>query len=151
MDVHIRPVTKRAEALSLAPTLERFAAEAMAEFRDDALPPAVARRLLERHFDHSTTLLLVAESAEGLHGVCLTAPFEDPLTGEILPMIVILRVGPELRRRGVARSLVADALELLAARGHGRVAARAGHNDDALISMGERWGFVRHWELLLRE
>ena len=30
-------------------------------------------------------------------------------------------------------------------------AGRAGHNDDALISMGERWGFLRAWELFVRE
>ena len=41
--------------------------------------------------------------------------------------------------------------EQLAARGVRGISARVGHNDDALISMGERWGFVRHWELLLRE
>ena len=29
-------------------------------------------------------------------------------------------------------------------RGH----AAFGHNDDALISMGERWGLVRTWELM---
>ena len=29
--------------------------------------------------------------------------------------------------------------------------ARAAHNDDALISMGERWGFVRAWELMSAE
>jgi hypothetical protein len=31
------------------------------------------------------------------------------------------------------------------------LSARAGHNDDALISMGERWGFVRQWEMMVRE
>ena len=86
-----------------------------------------------------------------MHGLCLTVPFEDPLTGEILPMIVILRVDPNLRHRGIARALVDDARSILAERGHGILAARAGHNDDALISMGERWGFLRHWELMLHE
>jgi hypothetical protein len=51
----------------------------------------------------------------------------------------------------VARALVHETARLLAARGAGTLAARAGHNDDALISMGERWGFVRSWELLARE
>jgi hypothetical protein len=40
---------------------------------------------------------------------------------------------------------------VLAERGMRVLAARAGHNDDALISMGERWGFVRAWELMLFE
>ena len=44
-----------------------------------------------------------------------------------------------------------EARRLLGQRGLRTLAARAGHNDDALISMGERWGFVRAWELLLYE
>lgn len=151
MDVQIRPVSSLDEALTLTVLLDRCADESMAEFRDDALPPAVTRRLLERHYAHSTTLLLVAESDDGIHGVCLTTPFEDPLTGEIVPMIVILHVDRDLRHRGIAAALVEDARQILAQRGHRAVAARAGHNDDALISMGERWGFLRHWELMLRE
>ncbi len=151
MDVSIRPVESLEEALTFTPRLDGYAREVMAEFRDVPLPPAVSRRLLERHFEHSTTLLLVAESEDGVHGVCLTAPLEDPLTAEIVPIIVILHVEDDLRRRGIARSLVEDARNILAGRGHGALAARAGHNDDALISMGERWGFLRHWELMLRE
>ncbi len=151
MDVRIRPVTTLAEALTFTGLLDRWSEEGMAEFRDVPLPRAVSRRFLERHFAHSTTLLLLAESEEGLNGMCLTAPFEDPLTGEIVPMIVLLRVEPETRHRGLARALVDDARAILAERGHRVLAARAAHNDDALISMGERWGFVRHWELMLRE
>jgi GNAT superfamily N-acetyltransferase len=66
-------------------------------------------------------------------------------------MVLVLYVEPDARHRGVARALVEEATRLLAARGLRRLAARAGHNDDALISMGERWGFVRQWELMLRE
>ena len=151
MDIHIRPVSSLEEALSLTALLDRCADESMAEFRDDSLPQGVSRRLLERHFSHSTTLLLVAESVEGVQGVCLTAPFEDPLTAEIVPMIVVLHVDRELRHRGIAAALVDDTRRILAERGHRSTAARAGHNDDALISMGERWGFLRHWELMLHE
>lgn len=151
MDIQIRPVATLDEALALTERLDRCAEEGMAEFRDDPLPRAVTRRLFERHFTHSTTLLLVAESLEGVRGLCLTAPFEDPLTGEIVPMIVVLHVEPELRHRGIAAALVKDAQKLLGGRGHASLAARAGHNDDALISMGERWGFLRHWELMLHE
>jgi GNAT superfamily N-acetyltransferase len=151
MDIHIRPVSSLQEALSLTTLLDRCAEESMAEFRDTPLAAGVSRRLLERHFTHSTTLLLVAESQDGVHGVSLTAPFEDPLTSEIVPMMVILHVDRDLRHRGIAAALVDDARRILGDRGHRTLAARAGHNDDALISMGERWGFVRHWELMLHE
>ena len=50
-----------------------------------------------------------------------------------------------------AKALVEGVSGLLRDRGMSTLAARAGHNDDALISMGERWGFVRQWELMVLE
>jgi GNAT superfamily N-acetyltransferase len=145
-------VTARERALELASALDRAAEDAMREFRDAPLPAEVGRRLVERSFGAPESLLLLAEEEEGpFAGLLATAPFEDPLTGELVPMIVLCYVEPAFRHRGLARALVFEALRLLARRGLSRVAARAGHNDDALISMGERFGFVRHWELLLYE
>jgi len=151
MEVQLRPITDLEEALTHAACLDRWAAEAMAEYRDDELPPDVARRFLERHFERPETLLLIAEEDGQNRGVCLVGPFEDPLTAEVVPFVAILYVDPELRHRGLARALVAEVRRLLAARGLRRLAARAAHNDDALISMGERWGFLRQWELMLHE
>ena len=84
-------------------------------------------------------------------GLCLVGPFEDPLTAERTPMVLALYVEPAVRHRGLARALVDEARAVLAERGFHRLAARAGHNDDALVSMGERWGYVRQWELMLLE
>jgi ribosomal protein S18 acetylase RimI-like enzyme len=83
--------------------------------------------------------------------VCLVGPLVDPLRGESLPTVLVLHVDPALRHRGVAHELIEEATRVLAARGLQRLAARVGHNDDALISMGERWGFVRSWGLMVRE
>ncbi len=55
------------------------------------------------------------------------------------------------RHQGLAAKLVAEVSAVLRERGMMSLAARAGHNDDALISMGERWGFVRTWEMMVRE
>jgi GNAT superfamily N-acetyltransferase len=66
-------------------------------------------------------------------------------------MVLLLFVSPDVRHRGLARAMVDAVTRVLAARGHEKLAARAAHNDDALISMGERWGFVRQWEMMLRE
>jgi GNAT superfamily N-acetyltransferase len=98
-------------------------------------------------------VLLVAESSRGKTdlGVCLTGPFEDPLIGARVPMVLLLFVSPDVRHRGLAHAMVEEVSRLLMERGHRTLAARAGHNDDALISMGERWGFVRQWEMMLRE
>ena len=149
----LRHVTDPKEAQALAPPLDRHAEQAMAEFRDHPLPRGVVRRFLEESFGASETVLLVAESKTGAAdlGVCLVGPFVDPLLGTRLPMVLILYVDEAARHRGLGRALVEEAGRILEARGLFRLAARAGHNDDALISMGERFGFVRQWDLMLRE
>jgi GNAT superfamily N-acetyltransferase len=141
------------EALALAPELDRGLAERAREFQDEPLAPGLARAFLGTHFDAPETALVVAETALGKAdlGLCLTAPFADLVLGLRLPLIRVLSVSPAHRHRGVARALVDATTEVLARRGIARLAAQVGHNDDALISMGERWGFVRHWELMLRE
>ena len=151
--MNIRALEDRDEARALAPLLETYAAEAVDEFRDQPLPAGLGETLIERVFQSSHGVLLVAGDDAGAPpaGICVTAPLEDPLTGEVLPLVVLLHVDPAHRHRGLARALVAQAREILAARGHARLAARAGHNDDALISMGERWGYLRQWELMLSE
>ena len=148
-----RQVLDLDEALELAPALQAYAAQALAEFRDGPLPEGTCRRFFARAFTARETVLLLAESGPGRSdlGVCLTGPLEDPLTEERVPMVLILYVSPDARHRGLARRLVDETTALLRRRGFAGLAARAGHNDDALISMGERWGFVRQWELMLRE
>jgi ribosomal protein S18 acetylase RimI-like enzyme len=125
----------------------------MREFRDTPLPAGTAARFVARHFDEPESLLLVAESRPGAGdlGLCLVGPFEDPLTAERVPMLLVLHVDPAVRHRGLARALVDEARAVLSERGLESLAARAAHNDDALISMGERWGFVRQWELMIHE
>jgi len=149
----LREITERDEALELCSRLDRHAAEIQSEFRDEALPAGVSQRFIEQHLGADETVLLVAEFEPGSAdvGLCLVGPFEDPLTAERLPLILVLHVEPSLRHRGHAGRLVSEAGRILAGRGLGRFACRAGHNDDALISMGERWGFVRQWELMVRE
>ena len=153
MDIQIRPIREFEEALKYAEEIDRFAAESMAEFRDSPLPGGATRRILERHFEVTSCLLLVAESSStSSHlGLCLIAPFEDPLTGELTPVIVVLHVDREIRHCGVARALVKNSIAILRERGHRSLAARAAHNDDALISMGERWGFLRQWEFMVHD
>lgn len=153
MNLSLRPVEDPAEAIALAPELEACAAAALEEFRDEPLPAGVGQRLAEQTAAGGDALLLVAEESETgrRRGLCAVAPLVDPLTGERLPMIVVLSVDPDLRHRGVARALAGEARRVLARRGFPHLAARAGHNDDALISMAERWGYVRTWELLVHE
>jgi GNAT superfamily N-acetyltransferase len=153
MNTLLRRVETLDEALGMAPAIDAYAAQAMAEFIDGPLPEGVSRRFFTRHFAASESALLVAESAHGKAdlGVCITGPFEDPLIGLRVPMVLLLFVSPDVRHRGLARALVDAVTRVLEARGHEKLAARAAHNDDALISMGERWGFVRQWEMMLRE
>lgn len=149
----VRRIEDLQSALELAPALEAYAAQATAEFRDVPLPEGTCRRFFARCFSEPETVLVVAETSPGKSdlGVCLTGPFEDPLTAGRLPMVLILFVSPNSRHRGLAGELVEEVTAALQERGLPSLAARAGHNDDALISMGERWGFVRQWEMMLRE
>jgi len=153
MELELRQVTSLQEALRLAPRIERGAAAFLAQFSDAALPRDCAARLLTTRFDAPETVLVGAYAPSGGDpvGLCLVGPFEDPLTLVRSPMVLVLDVEARARHRGVARALVEHAQSVLAKRGLRVLAARAGHNDDALISMGERWGFVRAWELMLFE
>ena len=153
MQVDLKIITDRSEALELAPTIDVVAGEINAEFRDTPIPENAGRDMIGRHFEAPETVVAVALDQEtgAQLGLCITAPLEDPLLGERLPLVVILHVDPDTRHRGLARLLVDGVSRELESRGIHKIAARAGHNDDALISMGERWGFVRHWEVMLRE
>ena len=153
MELELRQVTSLQEALRLAPRIERSAAAFHAQFTDAELARDAAARLLATRFDLPQTVLVGAFPAGGSEpvGLCLVGPFEDPLTLTRLPMVLVLEVDEKARHRGVARALIEQAQSVLAARGQRVLAARAAHNDDALISMGERWGFVRAWELMLFE
>jgi GNAT superfamily N-acetyltransferase len=151
--VTTRQVELLSEALALAPALDRGLAERAREFQDEPLATGLARTFLGTHFDAPETVLVAAESEAGAAdlGLCLTAPFTDLVLGTRMPLIRVLSVSPAHRHRGIARALVDEVKRVLERRGIARLAAQVGHNDDALISMGERWGFVRHWELLLRD
>jgi GNAT superfamily N-acetyltransferase len=153
MDPDLRPITAPEEALALAPALDARAAEFLAQFTDEPYPEGATARFLERSFEDPATLLLVAEVGEpgAFAGLCLTGPLVDPLLGTATPTVLILHVETAWRHRGVAGHLIEESRRLLGARGLGQLAGRVGHNDDALISMGERWGFVRQWELMVRE
>jgi GNAT superfamily N-acetyltransferase len=151
----LRAIEDAGEARALAALVARAASELAGDLGQAAPPDAAAAlaRRLERTPGSREGLLLVAETARtnAPRGLCWVTPFEDPLTGESLPLIAVLWVVPDERQRGLGRALVREAGRLLAARGVRSLAARAGHNDDVLISMGERWGFVRRWELMVRE
>ena len=153
MKLTLRHVTATDEALALCDRLDTYAAEFNVQFSDVAFPEGAAERFVRRHFEAPQTVLVVAEGENrgALLGVCLVGPLVDPLIGTTLPVVLVLHVDPSLRHRGIARELIRDAERILAERGIRQLAARAGHNDDALISMGERWGFVRSWELMVRE
>ena len=151
MKLTLRPVVNLAEALTFAARLELAAAALHAQFSDDALPPDTIGGFLRRSFTARETLLLAAEADGKAWGLLLTGPFTDPLFGTTAPLVLVLSVDASLRHRGVATELIHEAEAVLKERGLPTLAARAAHNDDALISMGERWGFVRAWELMVKE
>jgi ribosomal protein S18 acetylase RimI-like enzyme len=151
MKLRIRRVASLEEALALAPRLDEHSAEFMGQFSDEPFPAGACERFLRRHFETRECALIVAEAESRIWGVALSGPFTDPLLGTTMPMIVVLHVDPSLRHRGVATELVQEIERAMSERGIANLCARAAHNDDALISMGERWGYVRSWELMVKE
>lgn len=153
MNLRLRPVDELDEAFSFLTLLDRAAEEGGRNWRDEELSPGVARRFLEHSFGRPETVLIVAEEAEQREALAVIAsgPFEDPLSLDIAPMIVMLYVQPEIRHRGVARALILELSRLLVQRGFDALLARAGHNDDALISMAERLGMIRTFEVMSSE
>ena len=153
MDVTLRLHPTLDDALDLAADLEIYVQECLRDLRDDPPPQGCGERLLRRALGSTEGVVLSAHLPEGggRVGYCVTGPLVDPLAGDQLPMVLALWVEPEWRRRGLARALVSGVQQELRARGLTLLAARSGHNDDALISMGERWGFVRSWEVMIFE
>ena len=153
MDVILKELETLDDALGLAPEIDRYAEQVMGELRDAPPEAGTGERLLRRVIEAPEGLVLVARSKDDGQriGMCVTAPLVDPLVGDSMPMIVVLEVDPDFRHRGLAGQLVRAARAELAKLGLSDLGARAGHNDDALISMGERWGFVRAWEFMVRE
>lgn len=159
MNLRLRSITTREEAQGTLALLEQAVRAVLASddrregaARDGTRPAELARRYLER-LGPREAMLVVAEPREMDRPLALaaSAPFEDPLSGEVRALMVLLYTDPSIRQRGVARALTQELRRLLAARGVPELWARAAHNDDALISMGERWGFVRAWELMSAE
>tara|TARA_R110002126_G_scaffold19349_4_gene72520 strand:- start:1087 stop:1545 length:459 start_codon:yes stop_codon:yes gene_type:complete len=152
MDVQLRTHTNLDGTQDLATAIDAYATQAMSEFRDGLTASGVGARVLAQAIEASEGVVVTAHGADGARlGYCVVVPFPDPLLGDRMPMVVALFTETDYRHRGLAAQMIASARRDLESRGHMELAARAGHNDDALISMGERWGFVRSWELMVRE
>ena len=153
MEIEIRTVDSAAAAREHFELLRLRGLEALSELGIAAAPDDFMESFLTQRFEAPESLLLVAESKAGAAdlGLCLVGPHSDPLSGVRTPMILILSVETNVRHRGLARALVKEARRQLKRRGFPQLAARSPHGDDPLISMGERWGFLRTWEFLAKE
>lgn len=150
--MRLRLITTLEEALKLAPLLDRCAAQYNAQFSDEPFPTGAAERYLRLHLQDQETVLVVAEDkGPQPAGICLTGALVDPLMRTRTPLVLVLYVEDASRHQGVATQIIAEVRGALADRGIRALAGRVGYNDDALISMGERWGFVRVWDLMLHE
>jgi ribosomal protein S18 acetylase RimI-like enzyme len=158
MHVDLAVLSTPDELRALATPLEPWIAERLGPESGATTTQVLAS--IERRLVEPETLVLVARSeaqparGSGAHsdllGVLIALAHVDPFSGQRRPEICMLHVHASWRNRGLARALVADATRRLHAAGARAVMARAPHNDDARISMGERWGFVRTDELMER-
>lgn len=153
MEVELRTVTSADEARAHLELLQRAGRDALADIGVDEVPADFIERFLLANIEAPETLLILAESSAGAAdiGFVLVGPHTDPLSGTRTPMVLVLSVDSRLRHRGLATTLLKEAQRVMKRRGYAQLAARCPHGEDALISMGERWGFVRSWEFLVRE
>lgn len=155
MNVSLTLHEKPCDWEDLVTDLDRYVSRLTAEWTDRDPGEGLGATLLRRVEGSSAGLLLTAHAREPdgptgeRLGYCVVVPLADPLTRLETPFIAALEVDRNYRHRGLARSMVDAVTEEMKRRGHPELAARAGHNDDALISMGERWGFVRSHEVMV--
>lgn len=112
-----------------------------------------ARRFLLRSLGQNETVFLLCreEKTEKFAGLLFIARREDPFLAASSPFVYLLFTHPDFRRLGLAASLLAEGEKILKDRGLARLAAPATHNDDAIISMGERRGYLREREFMVKE
>lgn len=155
MNVRLKAIASADDAQARATDVERALtdSEDLALILTDRPNP---HELLERVIGQPESVFVVAESMApeddgATVGLCLTGPLVDPLSAARIPIVLAFWVAPGYRHRGLARHLLEDVARQLLERGQPGLCLRTDHNDDALISMGERWGFTRRWEILLRD
>lgn len=152
MDIDLRTIVSADDARPHLEILKARAQEALGDLGSETPRPDFMERFLESSLAEPESLLIVAESAPGLAdlGLCLVGPHVDPLSGLRSPMVLVLSVDSKVRHRGLAGALVKEARRVLGRRGYDQLTARCAHGDDALVSMGERWGFIRTWEVMAK-
>jgi ribosomal protein S18 acetylase RimI-like enzyme len=137
-----------AEASELQAYLDKATTANFAGIEHEPVESGATLRFFEEELSHAETGLWVARDGDAVLGLCLTGAWVAPISGERMAAVLALYVEPNHRHRGIAKSLVQSAQSVLRARGVSRLGARVEHNDDARISMGERWGWTRGWEWL---
>ena len=136
------------DAALLGELLDKAATENLAGISHQPIEAGAALRFFEAEREEPETGLWVVRDVERVLGVCLTGAWVAPLSGERMASVLALCVEPNHRHQGLAKALVQAARSELRARGILSLGARVEHNDDARISMGERWGWTRGWEWL---
>lgn len=134
------------QALEHAASLDLAASASLAEIGHEPIAEGATAKFLERAFDEDETVLMVATEGGREVGSSLTGAWTEPLSGERIAGVLALYVHPDVRHQGIARALITATRDALLERGVERLGARVEHNDDARISMGERWGWTRAWE-----
>ncbi|MGH7150109.1 MAG: GNAT family N-acetyltransferase [Planctomycetota bacterium] len=113
---------------------------------------AAAERFAREALAGPDALLLLARGPGPVDlGVLFAAGSRNPFLGTSVPFLYALFVRPENRRAGLAAALLSRAEKIYRTRGFGALAAEVPYQDDALISMGERRGYVREREWMAKD
>jgi GNAT superfamily N-acetyltransferase len=146
----VREVARSEEFAGLLP-LFREALRSLPTAEEDPPDEEGARLAVEAAFGDPALLCLLAEEEGSAAGFLLALPWSDPFLGKKGSEMRLCFVRPHSRRQGVAASLVARAERILAARGVASISLLLPTQDDPLVSIAERHGYVRVREWLEKD
>jgi len=112
-----------------------------------------ARNFLVKSLGQKESVYLLGreEKTGKFAGFLFIARREDSFLATSSPFAYLLFTHPDFRRLGLAASLLVEGEKVLKERGLTKLIAPATHNDDAIISMGERRGYLREREYMVKE
>ncbi len=135
------------------PLWDRIRRAAVENYPEDEVEEAAARAFVRESLAGKGSICLAGYDTgeRKLAGVLFAGPYRHSFLAHRDAVIYWLYVWPEYRNLGLASQLLDRAESALAARGVGWLRAHAAHNDDRIISMGERRGYVREIEVMVKE
>lgn len=113
------------------------------QFYEQPADRARARRFIAERLAHGDAVLLVAEVAGQLRGLCQLYPLFDSIQAAPIYLLSDLYVHPEARRQGLGRRLLQAAEDRARADGRVGLELTTAHSNTTAQALYESMGWVR--------